>query len=657
MKKILVVFCVFMVTTSFAQQTDYVDFKRVEALIVFNQFTVDSTVYNSYEIDFKINKPIDSIYLDAVGMKFKNVALNNAKVNYKNDGKHLVIYSDFEKGKQNKLSFIFFNAPKKAMYFLGWENEGRNQIWTQGQGKYTSNWLPSIDDVNDKIEFDLKYVAPNGYEVISNGKLVSKTESMRNTLWVYAMQDKMPSYLVAVVVGKYNKKLATSKSGIPLEYYYYPEDSLKVEPTYRYSKQMFDYLEDEIGFAYPWHNYKQVPVHDFLYAGMENTSVTIFSDAFTVDAIGFNDKNYVNINAHELAHQWFGNLVTAKSGDHHWLQEGFATYYALLAEREIFGTDYYNFKLYESAQDLGRQDVAGSGTSLLNPKSSSLTFYQRGAWVLHALRDKVGDAVFKQAVKNYLEKHQFSNVETSDFINEVEGLAEKDLSGFVNTWIAQKEFPFDDAIALLKRESAYIQEYIMVDCEAKTSKCAEYLKYYVSDDAKAKIIAQVPDLVTKDVFKNGLKVRQAISKHVTKIPVGLKPEYESLLTDKSYVTIENALYNLWVNFPLERSKYLAKTKEIIGLSDKNVRMLWLVLNLNTPEFQSDKKQEVYDELVSYTDEKYNADLRMNAFQYLDLMKSCNAKCKSNLETAKAHHNWRLVKFAKQLTEQLEQNKN
>ncbi len=646
-----------MVTTSFAQQTDYVDFKRVEALIVFNQFTVDSTVYNSYEIDFKINKPIDSIYLDAVGMKFKNVALNNAKVNYKNDGKHLVIYSDFEKGKQNKLSFIFFNAPKKAMYFLGWENEGRNQIWTQGQGKYTSNWLPSIDDVNDKIEFDLKYVAPNGYEVISNGKLVSKTESMRNTLWVYAMQDKMPSYLVAVVVGKYNKKLATSKSGIPLEYYYYPEDSLKVEPTYRYSKQMFDYLEDEIGFAYPWHNYKQVPVHDFLYAGMENTSVTIFSDAFTVDAIGFNDKNYVNINAHELAHQWFGNLVTAKSGDHHWLQEGFATYYALLAEREIFGTDYYNFKLYESAQDLGRQDVAGSGTSLLNPKSSSLTFYQRGAWVLHALRDKVGDAVFKQAVKNYLEKHQFSNVETSDFINEVEGLAEKDLSGFVNTWIAQKEFPFDDAIALLKRESAYIQEYIMVDCEAKTSKCAEYLKYYVSDDAKAKIIAQVPDLVTKDVFKNGLKVRQAISKHVTKIPVGLKPEYESLLTDKSYVTIENALYNLWVNFPLERSKYLAKTKEIIGLSDKNVRMLWLVLNLNTPEFQSDKKQEVYDELVSYTDEKYNADLRMNAFQYLDLMKSCNAKCKSNLETAKAHHNWRLVKFAKQLTEQLEQNKN
>ncbi len=86
---------------------------------------------------------------------------------------------------------------------------------------------------------------------------------------------------------------------------------------------MFDFLEDEIGFPYPWQNYKQVPVHDFFYAGMENTSLTIFSDAFVVDSIGFNDRNYINVNAHELAHQWFGDLVTAKSGEHHWLQEGF----------------------------------------------------------------------------------------------------------------------------------------------------------------------------------------------------------------------------------------------------------------------------------------------------------------------------------------------
>lgn len=654
MKRILIVSLLFLSGFCFAQQTKDVDFERIEALMVFNPISVDSTTYNTCQVEFKVIKQVDSIYLDAFNMDFKHVALNGTAIKFKNNSEKLIIYNDFEKDETYRLSFIFNNAPKKAMYFLGWENDGRNQIWTQGQGKYTSNWLPSIDDTNDKIEFDLKIVAPEQYEVISNGKLLSKSDSLGNILWEYDMNKPMSSYLVAMAIGKYNKKIEMSKSGIPLEYYYYPEDSLKVEPTYRYSKQMFDYLEEEIGFAYPWQNYKQVPVHDFLYAGMENTSCTIFSDAFVVDSIGFNDKNYVNVNAHELAHQWFGNLVTATSGEHHWLQEGFATYYALLAEREVFGDDYFYFKLYQSAVDLGRQDIAGNATSLLNPKSSSLTFYQRGAWVLQALRTLVGDEVFKQAVRNYLEKYQFSNVNTDDFMSEVEALYGKSLSRFVDVWIKQKDFPVDAAFSLLKQQSAFINEYLMIDCEVKNSKCNEYLKYYASDEAKIKVISQAPELVTKDVFKSGLKVRQAISKYVTKIPKDLKEDYESLLNDKSYITIENALYNLWINFPLEHSKYLSKTRNIHGFSDKNVRLLWLVLNLNTPYYQADNKQGVYNELVGYTDQKHNADLRISAFQYLDLIKACNKDCKSNLENAKSHHNWRLVKFAKQQQEKLQQ---
>lgn len=656
MNKFLLILGLFTIHFSFAQQTDYVDFKRAEALIVFNQFVVDSTTYNSYEIDFEILNKTDSIYLDAVNMEFKHVAINNEAANFKNDGKKLIIYDNFEKGNHHKLSFIFFNAPKKAMYFLGWENGGKNQIWTQGQGKYTSNWLPSIDDTNDKIEFDLKFVAPTSYQVISNGILKSKSEVQGNILWEYDMDKPISSYLVAVALGKYSKKTETSKSGIPLEYYYYPEDSLKVEPTYRYSKQMFDFLEEEIDYGYPWQNYKQVPVQDFLYAGMENTTATIFSDAFVVDSIGFNDKNYVNVNAHELAHQWFGNLVTATSSEHHWLQEGFATYYALLAERHIFGEDYFYFKLYESALDLGRQDVAGSGTSLLNPKSSSLTFYQRGAWVLYALRIAIGDAIFERAIQNYLEKHQFKNVETSDFIGEVERLYGKSLTDFVILWIKNKAFPYDLAFQILKQESSYVNDYMMVDCEVKSSKCADYLKYYASDDVKVKVISQVPELVTKEVFKSSLKVRQAISQYMTQIPMEFKDDYESLLDDKSYITIENALYNLWVNFPSERSKYLSKTRNTIGFSDKNVRLLWLVLNLNTPYYQADSKQALYAELVSYTSDRYPADLRLKAFQYLELIKACDAECQSNLEIAKSHHNWRLVKFAKEFSERLQQNK-
>ncbi|GAB4165354.1 MAG: M1 family metallopeptidase [Winogradskyella sp.] len=649
MKRVLIACLLIVSVFSNAQQTDYVDFESIHAALTFE---LDSLkVKGGITMRFKILKNVDSIFVDAKKMDFTFELGDHDRIRYKYNDDKLWFVSDFRAGEQHDVFFTYSTQPKKALYFV--ERNKEPQIWTQGQGKYTSNWLPSLDDTNDKIEFDLSIIYDKDYEVIANGKLINKQLNDSTTTWHYDMQKPMSSYLVALVVGKYNKKTETSKSDIPLEYYYYPEDSLKVESTYRYSKQMFDFLEEEIGFAYPWQNYKQVPVHDFLYAGMENTSCTIFSDAFVVDAIGFNDKNYVNVNAHELAHQWFGDLVTATSGEHHWLQEGFATYYALLAEREIFGKNHYDFKLYESAVNLARQDLAGDGTSLLNPKSSSLTFYERGAWVLHALRSLVGDKVFKKAVKAYLEKHQFKNVETSDFIKEVERFFGKSLNTFVNVWIKKKDFPVDAALGLLQEQSTFINEYLMVDCEAKTSKCKDYLKYYVSDEAKVKVISQVPELVTKDTFKQGLKVRQAISQYVRQVPKELKEEYETLLDDKSYITIENALYNLWTSFPEERAKYLSKTRNIVGFNDKNVRLLWIALNLSTPFYQADNKQGLFEELVNYTDERYNADLRMNAFNYLKLMNACNDICKSNLEKAKSHHNWRMVKFAKDMSEKLE----
>jgi aminopeptidase N len=653
MKRILIVFTILSHVICYGQQTEYIDFTQVNAVL---GFVPDSSkVFGLISYDFKQIKPSDSIFIDAKNMIIEGeVSLNGNDVRSRYDSEKLWVYGPFNNDSLNQIQFNYYAYPKKALYFL--KRNGDWNIWTQGQGKYTSNWLPSFDDVNEKVVFNIATAFGEGYEILSNGKRLDGGVANNINSGVYSVTKPMSSYLVALAIGKYSKKTEFSQSGIPLEYYYYPEDSLKVEPTYRYSKRMFDFLEDEIGFAYPWQNYKQVPVHDFLYAGMENTSCTIFSDAFVVDSIGFNDKNYVNVNAHELAHQWFGNLVTATSEEHHWLQEGFSTYYALLAERDIFGDDYYHFKLYESAVDLGRQDIAGQGTSLLNPKSSSLTFYQRGAWVLFALREKVGDQLFKQAVKNYLNKHAYGVAQTSDFIREVEALTNINLNSFVNTWIVNEKFPAYKAIDLLKSKSTFIQEYLMVDCQAKSAKCSEYLKYDVSDEAKIKVISQAPELITKDTFKSSLKVRQAIAQHLTIIPKNLKEAYESLLDDKSYITIERALYNLWVNFPLERAKYLSKTRFVNGLNDKNVRLLWIILNLNTPYYQAESNQELFAELLGYTEDKYNADLRINAFQYLKLIKGCDDMCRSNLENAKTHHNWRLVKFAKEFSQQLEEDK-
>ena len=636
----------------FTQQTDYVDFKSANADISFGDLT-KKEVFGTVSYEFEILKDTDSIFMDAQNMDFKQVLLNGDSINWFNDGKKLWILNTFKPSKGNQLSFDYKAHPKKALYFIDWDYEdGNKQVWTQGQGKYTSNWLPSIDDMNDKIEFDVSVTFNKDYEVIANGSLISKQLNDSTITWHYNMQKPMASYLVALAIGKYNKKVAYSKSGISLEMYYYPEDSLKVEPTYRYTKQIFDFLETEIGVPYPWQNYKEVPVKDFLYAGMENTSTTIFSDAFVVDSIGYNDKNYVNVNAHEMAHQWFGDLVTETSGTHHWLQEGFATYYALLAERNIFGDDYYYWRLYEYAQELLEQDKAGQSTSLLNPKSSSVTFYKKGAWVLHMLREKVGDKPFKTAVKNYLLKHEFQNVETNDFIKEVEQASGQDLNEFVKVWLESKTFYYDKALESLKK-SSFIQEYLMTDCEVISSKCKDYLISEISDKAKIKIIEQDPSSITVAAFKNSLKVRQAIAQTLTDIPLELKESYESLLDDKSYITKEIALYNLWVSFPEDRIKYLEKTKEIQGLHSKNVRMLWLALALNTPEFEPENNQIYFEELRGYTDARYDFEIRQNAFQYLNAMKACDGICKENLKQATTHHNWQFSKFAKNMLSQFQ----
>ena len=654
MNRFLIIILLLFTSSLQAQQTEYVDFKTAKADIVFGDLS-KKEVGGTIVYEFEVLKSTDSIYMDAVNFSEIKYVLDGTIKGELYDGKHLIIKHPFKLNTRHRIDVTWKTKPTKAMYFIDWEyEEGNKQIWTQGQGKYTSNWLPSIDDMNDKIEFDLNVTFNKSYEVIANGKLTNQQFNNSTITWHYNMQQPMSSYLVALAIGKYHKKSERSKSGIPLEMYYYPEDSLKLEPTYRYTKQLFDFLEEEIGVSYPWQNYKQVPVKDFLYAGMENTSTTIFADSFVIDSIAFVDKNYVNVNAHELAHQWFGNLVTETSGTHHWLQEGFATYYALLAERDVFGDDYYYWQLYQYAQELLEQDKAGQGTSLLDPKSSSTTFYKKGAWVLHMLREQVGDKAFRTAVKNYLLKHQFKNVETDDFISEVEKASGQDLNGFVKQWLESEPFQYEKVLASLKK-SKFIVEYLSTDCDVYISKCNTYLSSNISDEAKIKVISQNPKLVNKEAFNNSLKVRQAIAEYFTEIPSELKADYETLLNDESYLTIEKALFNLWLNFPQERNKYLSKTKDIQGFNDKNVRILWLTLALITEDFEPENKNMYFEELTGYTDPIYGFEIRQNAFLYLQEIKACKEACVENLKQAAGHHSWQFSKFAKSLLEVIDSN--
>ncbi|MDI5888630.1 M1 family metallopeptidase [Flavobacterium yafengii] len=644
----------FISTFTFAQQTQFVDFKSVLGKIAINP--IEKTVSGDVDYDFDVLKSIDTIKIDAQNMEFSDLKLNGKTINYINTQKQLQIIFPFKKGKNN-LTFQYSVKPKQTMYFIGSEANNNIQIWTQGQGKYTSHWFPSFDDVNEKVIFSLNIVCNKDYQVISNGALKFKSGLDGLSVWQYQMQKPMSSYLLMLAIGKFEKNIQKSKSGIPLEMYLEPKDGAKFEPTYRDSKRMFDFLEKEIGVKFPWGTYKQAPVRDFLYAGMENTSATLFNTRFVVDSTGFEDRSYTNVNAHELAHQWFGNLVTAESGKHHWLQEGFATYYALLAEKEIYGEDYFYSKLYQSAQQLkfaSRTDTI----PVLNAKASSLTFYQKGAWALFVLHEEIGDNAFKKAVKNYLKKHAFQSVNTEDFFAEIKKVSDYDLDNFSKVWLEKTVFNTLKANSLLLKNKS-IQVLFEVE-KLKNQPLFEKKEFFektlqsdVHFTVKEAVVNQLKNEKWEDVTSlfilaletKNIQLRQTVAASLNEIPESFRAQYETLLEDKSYQTQEMALYNLWNNFPEQRIQYLDKSKTWIGFNDYNLRTLWLTLALSTPNYVEEKIALV-NELIHYSSINYEANTRQNALEKLLSFKIINDVVLVNLVNATTHHMWQFSKFGR-----------
>lgn len=650
MKYLFLLFSTFV----FAQQTQSVDFKTANALITIDP--INKSVNGEVIYTFEVLKPIDTIKIDAQNMTFYGVELKDKRIPFSSNGKELFLIYPFKKGK-NSVHFLYEAKPKQTMYFVGSEVTDNLQIWTQGQGKYTSHWFPSFDDVNEKVIFNMEIAFNSKYKVISNGVLKRKEEKQNNTHWKFQMQKPMSSYLLMLAIGKYSKSTLKSKSGIPLELYLDPKDVSKQEPTYRYSKEIFDYLEKEIGVKYPWKIYRQVPVSEFLYAGMENTSATLFATRYVVDSIGFEDRSYTNVNAHELAHQWFGDLVTAQSGKDHWLQEGFATYYALLAEKAIYGDNYFYSKLYESSLQL-KQASKTDSIPVLNAKASSLSFYQKGAWALHVLREGIGETTFRKAVKNYLLKYSYQNVTTQNFFDEIRKVSNYDLVNFSKTWLESSGFNSEIANELLAKNSAMKVQLEVAKLRNKplTEKYGFFEKTLKSDvyfTVKESIAGQLfkekfedkKQLLHLAMQTQNYQVRQAVASTLQKIPEEFRAEYETLLTDKSYQTQELALYGLWNNFPERRVDYLTKTKGWIGFNDFNLRILWLSLAVSTPEYASDTAANI-QELINYSSKKYEAATRQNALEYLLNFNIINEEILKNLVNATTHHTWQFSKFGR-----------
>jgi aminopeptidase N len=349
-------------------------------------------------------------------------------------------------------------------------------------------------------------------------------------------------------------------------------------------------------------------------------------------------------------------LVTAKSGKDHWLQEGFATYYALLAERAVFGDDYFYEKLYS----MSRQLIEAAKTDtipILNEKASSLSFYQKGAWALHVLRERVGREKFNKAVKSYLKKYAFQAVSTDDFLNEINIVSDFDTKKFKSSWLEATVFPIEETRELLLKND-FLKQYFALqeeplDVTKDHEKITAILRssaYYPIKELLVYQTISVPfeskELILKEALaSNELQVRQAVANSFKEIPEQFRVAYESLLNDGSYFTREVALINLWKQFPERRANYIEISQDWIGFENKNLKILHLYLSFLTST-DAKKKMSFYLELLQFTGTNFDSNVQQEALERLLQLEIYTEDVFRSLAYGTAHHRWQFVKFCK-----------
>lgn len=387
-----------------------------------------------------LREKVDSFYLDGPSVRIKEASLSGKPLRFRQDSAGYWFFPEtaLSWNRTDSVTLVYEANPRRGLYFVGWndpKNMSRKQIWSQGQGIDNRHWLPMYDEMNDKITSELLITFDKDYKVLSNGNLLSSKEKDGMKVWHYKMTRPHAPYLIMMAAGKYEIRETKSQSGVPMFQYYYPEWKDRVPSAYRHSEQMMDFFEKEIAVKYPWETYSQVPVQDYMFGAMENTTATVFGDFSFVDERAFIDKSYVSTNAHELAHQWFGDFITARSSRHHWLQESFATYYSQLFERDIYGNDFFDWSrrlANNQALDASKKDKM----PVANSEAGTVRHYPKGAFVLNMLKNVVGGReIYNKAITHYLKKHPYGNVDSNDLLVAFEEVSGMPLDWFWEQWV------------------------------------------------------------------------------------------------------------------------------------------------------------------------------------------------------------------------------
>ncbi len=384
------------------------------------------------------------------GMVVEGVSISNTTVNYTHENDALIIYLPKSAVANETITFTikYHGIPFDGLR-IGATKFGDRSFFNENWPNRGRHWLPILDHPSDKATSEFIVTAPSHYKVVSNGLLLEESSLGNNTMLTHWKQSvPVSSWLFVLGVADFAVQYVDDFEGKSIQTWVYSKNREAgfydfKEPT----KKVLAFYTKYVGpYAYEKLANIQTPSVN---GGME-TSSAIFYGENLVNGKG--DERTKNIVVHEIAHQWFGNAVTEATWDDAWLSEGFATFFTLLYYENQYGQAEYNNRIIKAKKAVLDMTIKMPDFSIIAPRTAEkeavttgLT-YQKGAWFLHMLRDKIGEQNFQKGIKSYYKKFYNANATTDEFRMEMEKAAGLDLKIFFKQWLYQPVNPKIDAI-------------------------------------------------------------------------------------------------------------------------------------------------------------------------------------------------------------------
>jgi aminopeptidase N len=397
-------------------------------------------------IQAKFLQPSSTIIFDLISMKEeKGMKVFQVKEEgqplifiHKNNELEIRLKKHATANESRSFEIAYMGVPEDGLVISA-NKYGERTFFSDNWPNRAHNWIPCNDVPSDKSKVEFIVTAPIHYKVISNGLLKEEKKIANNLKRSWWKEDiAIPTKVMVIGAARFAVGRVDSNFHIPISSWVYPQDSIKGMRDYSLAQPIIQYFEGLVG-PYPFKKLANVQSKT-IFGGMENASAIFYAEN-RVTGTGSSEA----LIAHEIAHQWFGNTVTEKNFSHLWLSEGFATYLTHMYIEHKYGKDSFQQRLsddrnkiiaFASKNAVPVVDSSADYMSLLNENS-----YQKGGWVLHMLREEVGDKNFRNILKAFYKEYGFANADTRDFQAVAEKVSGKDLKWFFDQWLYKPGVP------------------------------------------------------------------------------------------------------------------------------------------------------------------------------------------------------------------------